>query len=655
MNLLQLLKQEPGKNRKLKKFNNRILGHAILAAVSVVLTVVLIFPMAAAWYSNVVEVGSVQFQADPWGFKGSVSISKDLITAAPGDKGVITLSVTNPSDSVIAMTVGANKSTLPVEMQQRIYFYVESARVQNEETVQRIYLNATFGQDYTIMPGRTLSMSEDYSDVSPVRWMWVYDVLGYYARGQWDETGKFVASEYLRPVEYNFDNAVFDENGALAAVELTTPVATFVEQLTAADGYPGQAVADGDHPGWYQIAVDENGKGIWMHLNTISEIQAANAYDTALGENAYDQVVDGDPNTNPDIYGASIFLTGQQKELVTQKAENAQQLTELLTSGAADRVELAGDMTIPGTVVLPQNSSVILDLKGHTLTVEKGDALEAMEGATLIVSNGTVVGDGKTTYGVRATGADVTLDNVKMQQVDRGVSVYDNKGSGADSQIRMSGCNIEAINHGVVIMGNGELSVGRTLVVIEDSYVSAGMIGVIGNGNATHGGVEVLVRESKIEAFGPTSTGIYHPQRDSVMTIVDSEVIGGTGIIAKAGSIHVEDSTISGVGTAQDPDAGTVDGGTDTGDGIYMECNYDWAVISVTITGDSVITSANNAAIRKFEPDAPNGSFVITGGTFKGVETVDLEKFVPEGYVVTGNDSTEVRVSRPEESGQAGQ
>ncbi len=644
MNRFKLQQQEPEKHRKLKKFNNRILGHALLAVVSIILTVVLIFPMAAAWYSNVVEVGSVQIQAKPWGFKGAVTVSQALISAAPGDHGVVTMSVTNPSDSVIAMTVGANKSTMPVEMQQRIYFYVDSAQVRNGETVQRRYLNANVGQDYTLMPDRTLSMSPEYSNVAPVNWMWVYDLLGYYVQGQWDENGKFVAAEYLRPVEYNYDKAVFDEaTGQLRFVEFTTPVEDFIAELTAEDGYAGTAQIDEEHPGWYRISVDDKGKGVWLRLCDHSEIAAANAYDTALGEKAYEDVAAG---STPDVYSASVFVTGQQKELVTQQAANAEVLTEILTSGSADRVELMTDTTLPATVVLAQGSSVILDLNGHTLSVETGDVLEATEGTTLILSNGTVVGDGKTSYGVRATGADVTLDNVAMEQVNRGISIYDNKGSGSDSQIRVSGCTINATAYGAVIMGNGNTTAGRTLVVIEDSVIRTEGIGIIGNGTEAQGGVEIVIRGSEIVG---NNAGVYHPQRDSVMTIVDSKITGGTGILVKAGTIHVDNSTINGTGVAFDPVEGGSSGSYNTADGIYMECNYG-TPITVTISGDSVITSAENAAIRKFEADAANGTFVITGGTFTGVEAVDIQQFVPEGYVVTGNNSTSIQVTKSEES-----
>ncbi len=649
MNLFQLLKQAPAKNRKLKKFNNRIAAHSALALISIVLTVVLIFPMAAAWYSNVVEVGSVQFQADPWGFKGTVSVSNDLITAAPGDSGVVTMSVTNPSDSVIAMTVGANKTTMPVEMRQRIYFYVDAAQIINEETVQRTYLNATSGYDYTLMPGRDLNMSEEYSNVTPVYWMWVYDMLGYYVQGSWDTNGQFVATEYLRPVEYDYDTAVYDADGNLAYVDGTTPVADFVASLTAADGYAGQGVAVAALPGWYMIDVDEYGRGVWLYLCSQSEIAAANAYDTNLGEAAYEQINDADPDTNPAIYTASVFVTGQQKELVTQQAGTSEELKNALQSGTVDRIELSADTSLSEKLVIPAGSDVILDLNGHQLTTSSGDLLEAEEGTTLIVANGEMVGDGNS-YAIRAIGADVTMDNVTFTNVQRAISVYDNNGTGADSQVRMTGCTVNSESYGVVVMGNGEQSSGRTLLVIEDTQIIAPIYAISGNGNKTHGGVEIVVKNSTL--ISTEGAAIYHPQRNSVMTLIDSELIGWTGMIIKNGTVNVQNCKITGQGDAFDPVEGSSSGSANTGDGIYMECNYSWATIVVNISGNSEITSTNNAAIRKFEAAATNGDFVITGGTFVGVEAVDLTGYVPEGYTITDNNTTNVQVKADDTAGQ---
>ncbi len=645
MKQFRKIQQALEKFQKQNKLNNRILTHAVLAAVCIVLTVVLIFSMAAAWYSNVVEMDSLQFQADPWGFSSTVKMDEAILKAAPGDSGIVTLSVENPSGDMIAMAIGASKSQLIPEMQQRIYFYVDAAKGLSDEAVQRTWLSSTSNYDYTILPGGTVSMSPSYSNVEPVHWMWVYDMLGYYVQGRW-EGDHFIAAEYLRPVEYDYDRANFDAaTDRLAAVNCTaadpdgTPIADFVAALTAADGYEGTAQADAAHPGWYKIAVNETGLGVWMYLCSNTEILAANAFDTALGDAAYTALKN---NTTPATYGAHLLVIGQRKELISETVDNAQQLQEALTQGTGDRIVLNQNMTLDQMVSVQPEKETILDLQGHSLTVSgAGSGLQVQEGSCLSVTNGTLVGM-TANYAIETIGAEVMLDNVTIENTKRGISVSDYKAVNAgDSHIYITNCNIDADECGVAVMGNGASSSAKTKVIIEDCTINSDYLGITGNG--TRGGTDILVKNSSVTGKW---AAVYHPQKDSAITIINCDMSGVTGVVAKAGEVTIDSSRIKGtLETAYDPAAySSGDGFLDTGDAVYIECNYA-TDITVRISGSSALESAANYPIRKFEEAAEHGTFIITGGTFKG-RPCTLSQYVPqEGYHITGDGTAEVTVT----------
>ena len=253
----------------------RIIRQASLTVLTLVLTVVILFAMTSAWYSNVVQTSGLTFEAESWGFDGKIAVGDEAILAAPGDEGIIDLTVENESDSVSALSVNVNKDQMAEEMQQRLFFYVdtqmnrggaasttvEAAAETSEtsnvmETMDRVYINKFEGYTYYVFDQSALTLTEEYSNAPVIKWEWVYDVLGYYVMGQpdvvtaadGDEVQKMKVDEYLRPIQYDFDEAtteiVKDDNGAIKEIKLvtvdgnTSPEA-FLEELSKTDGYQG--------------------------------------------------------------------------------------------------------------------------------------------------------------------------------------------------------------------------------------------------------------------------------------------------------------------------------------------------------------------------------------------------------------------------------
>ena len=117
-------------NGALKAARRNVQKQAALAVFTIAVTVVLLFAMTTAWYTNVIETGGLTFEAEAWGFEGDVIINEGAVQAAPGDTGIVELSITNESDNVSAVTVSVSKEVMLVgpskqdrAMQKRLYFY----------------------------------------------------------------------------------------------------------------------------------------------------------------------------------------------------------------------------------------------------------------------------------------------------------------------------------------------------------------------------------------------------------------------------------------------------------------------------------------------------------------------------------------------------
>lgn len=625
----------------LKLLQKSVYKQAILALMLILLTVVLLFALTTAWYTNVVQTSGLMFEASSWGFEGEIAVTEDVIKASPGDEGGVYLTLENSSENLVDVSVYVDKTQMSQQMQKRLFFYVESSAVENEELVSRTYLSKSNGYDYTVIGLGNLTLTGDYHNDAPIRWEWVYDMLGYYVIGTVDSQGNITEQEYLRPVEYTFDEALTtfadtDNDGVreLETIDGSTTVAAFLQQVTSADGYSGVLTPDetGVIPninGYYPISVNEDtGYGIWLYLCDYSEIQQGILWDTTQGEKA-------DTATEP--FKAILNITAQKSDVETTVVGSQTELYNALTltsddqTGSVDQViQLSGDLSL-NHVELPAGKDVLLDLNGYTLSAENSSAamMAVGEGSSVTVLNGTVAGTGaEGNVAFASTGAELTLSNVTATGVGRLVNLQDNAGTGADSKIRLLGCDVTAVDCAVYVVGNGLQSDNPTQLVIEDSVITGEYAGILCNGNTGgngNWGTDITIIESSVSGGW---TSVYHPQKDSTLTVLDSTLTGYTGIALKGGQIKLTNSKISGTGAFNEPSyAGS--GWSDTGDGIYVECNYDWP-IEVEITGCTV-NSEYALGVRKFEPDAPQASITIYSGEFDG----DVTAFVASGSTIT--------------------
>lgn len=654
----------------LAKMQKRIVVQAAMALTAITLTVVMIFAMTAAWYTNIVHTSGLTFEVETWGFNGDITSQMLPIQAGPGDEGLIDLEVASESDSPSAVSVSFSKALMPAQLQKRIFFYVDTQLVRNDEVLDRVYLNGRESYTYNLFSQGKLTLTQTVHNAPQLKWHWVYDVLGYYVQGILSADGQDVLeTEYLRPIEYDYDEAtmeyVTDTEGnttmVLKTVDGTRTPEEFLVEFSKTDGYAG--VLDPEQAlesGYYPVDVDEKGNGVYAYLCSYAQIQQSTAYDTALGQ--------GDLSDIPESYTAKLMVSAQKTKNTVVNVTSLSALSSSIELGAADTIKLGSSVTIGKgeTLTVSAGQRVMLDLDGHSL-ISSDPAkipIEVEEGGSLTLVNGSLLyqneeGTASNSYAIQATGAEIVMSGVTMEGFKQGLRVMDQDAEGSrDSTIRLVGCEWTTTGCALLVYGNGADTVQRTQVIIEDSTLHSNGITLSGNGNtatATSGGsygTDIQIVNSTITSAAAVDgtanpySAIYHPQRESTLTIYNSSISGYTGIAIKGGTVNIIGSTVAGLGNGMSQvEKFSAGGFNDTGDAVYIETNYTYPIelnISDLVTGagesqttvKTVLTSTNRYALRIHDPKADWVEVNIVSGTFSGPDGAcpDMARFT-ENYV----------------------
>lgn len=681
---------------ELVKAQKNILMKAALAFLTIVLTIVILFAMTSAWYTNIVQTSGLVFEVESWGFDGEITVEQGPILAGPGDSGIIGLSMDGTAGEILDVSIGVSKeamlnsigisgheSTADTDaMKKRFFFYVDKPGIKNGEQVDRFYINNTEDYTYTVFSEGSIRISEDFSNVPELKWQWVYDVLGYYVRANNDGNGTFIVQEYLRPIEYDFDSATFTEvmevveaggeNGEIKkkvihTIEGVTPE-IFLEEFSKNDGYAGEIVVDPEEGKtatdtvvtadgtYYKVA-----EGIYAYLCDYQEIESATEFDTVLGRLAGSK---NEENIGALRFPATVNISVQNRT-EAESVEVTTLSTDIISEHSGEVIKLAKDVALTGSLVIPENANVEIDLNGKSISFSgieaKGNAIEVPEGSSLLMLNGKVeneYSEGKTGRGILASGAEVTLSGVEINGFDYGLRVTDNAATNkTDSVIRLYNCKTDAGTCGVYILGNGEASEQKTQLIIEKSELKAEGFVICGGGNPDSRGTDIRIIDSILKGTGENSVGIYQPQKDGETVIFNSTIEAHTGIALKAGVVEIVDSHIYGTGPYGAPGY-AVSGSKDTGDAVYIEANYGHPIsLIIRETGAvdekgnlirTVLNSVNGKALRVYEEDAPNVTVEIISGIFSSEV---LENWVADGSVLSSDKKTvSVSASAQEET-----
>lgn len=623
-------------NEKSRQSRTTLLGilrknivlRAVLVIFTVVLTIVLLFALTVAWYTNVVQSGGLTFTAQQWNFDGTVNLYNTEQEAFPGAEGIISMQLINEGQQTLAASVTVSKANLMTDMHKRMFFYVDTSIVRNGELMDRVWVSATKSYTYTVFPNSQLNLTETTQNAPALKWMWVYDVLGYYVLGTETSGGGVSVNEYIRPVEYEYDPVytTFDAEGFPVRINNETTVGDFLKQVTSADGYTGvlDETAQRNAEGYYRVDVDGSGYGVWLYLCRYSEIQEHMETDTRLGS---EQIITGQVN---------ISVTGQNSIAEATEITTADALVNALNQPYAGVVQLANDITLTEPLALTDTSYAMLDLGGHTITSTASEIITAESGDTIVLYNGELVGSGAAgSVGIYSSGANVTLNNVNISNVEEGLKIFDHKNAvGADSRIHLIDCTITGAQDGLWIYGNGDASERSTAIVIENcDIIGEGYAGIICNGSLSNRGTDIQITGGSVSGY---YAGIYHPGKDSILTVTETKVTGMTGVVAKGGIVYLVNCEINGSATAEEVQAPALNPGgwSDTGDGVYLETAYEWQTIVYISGANTKINSANGLAVRQYEAGASQGSIIISGGAFSS----DVTEYLIDGAICTDED-----------------
>lgn len=693
---LKKAKQSAGSpaSAELNRAKKNITRQAMLAGLTVVLTIVILFAMTSAWYTNIVQTSGLMFQAEPWGFDGEILVDDTPIMAAPGDDGLVSLQIQNKSDSISAISVNVTKTGMADEMQQRLFFYVDTHMNRGGETMDRVYLNAYEGYTYTVFDQGWLTLTDTVSNAPQIKWEWVYDVLGYYVLAQrdtvvnldGDEVDTMSIKEYLRPIEYDFDEAttVFgtDKDGKptieIKTVDGKVSMDTFLVQQSMKDGYAGTINVNNKLPdGYYPVEVDEDGYGVYAYLCSYGEIEVNTDWDTDLGKLAYAYAKDPTSLSEADkkklSHEVTLSISAQKNETSTVSVSTLSALEEALVGSNADVIQLSSDIAIPAgsSLVVPANTRAMLDLNGKKITSSNAaniPAIDAKPGSSLTLTNGALEYEGEASgkvIGIQTVGAEVVMSNMTVNGFNYGINVADNAtGNELDSRIHLMKCNVDAGVYAVFISGNGTNSQQKTQLIIENSTLRSKTITITGSGNKVQSGTDIQIINSSIlnnvDAAGndiltageiQVGAAIYHPQHDGTMTIQNSTVTGYTGIALKGGTIRIIDSQIKGNGDYTEPKE-EKSGFTDTGDAIYVENTYAYE-IGLYISGETTTVTHRSGeetqSLRLFGPNADTVFVQAEGGIFD--EQLN-SAWIAEGYEQSQNEDGKWVVTKQKTAAQ---
>lgn len=654
--------QQNSRERVVSEAKKRIYKQAGLALTAILVAVALLFAMSTAWYSNVLEAGSLTFQAEKWELNADHVSSNGNVVAQPGARGILPVSYKNTSDSIVNAYVNVSKEQMDVPLQKRIYFYTETPYTverkgnvegeSNKETVARRYLTNSTAAPYTVLSMGQLTMSDDFCTVdTPIYWEWVYDLLGYYVKLVPTSDGGVSESEYLRPIVYDYDKATFDENGNLATVD-GEHFEKFLLKLSETDGYLNNFTAgtesytgtDGVSVTYYIVDKEVDAASFTaIRLLTKQEIAEANLWDTEHAGASF-------------INNVKITITGETANVDMINVGTTEELTKALRSENGGYIRLSGNLELTENITVSAKEPVILDLNGATLTgsATGGDLFTVGKGGELTVINGTIKNSAgnKTLFGVN--NGKLTVSNVTATaegESQWGIYIQDNNRTTAqdgDSIVYITHSTISTGQPTVMVIGNNTTTAQKTRCVIENSTLTSNYVTVCGNGQTVSGGTAIEIKDSIITG---KYAAVYHPQDNSTLHAENSTFTGNTGIAVKGGTVYLDNCVVTGSATAALAGAFNNNGFTDTGAAVYLEAGYERDNIAVYITGENsrITADAKQQALLLYhdakDTKTRKARIAVSGGTYSS----DVKDYIADAHFQsTPNEDGTYTVTRKE-------
>lgn len=322
-----------------------------------------------------------------------------------------------------------------------------------------------------------------------------------------------------------------------------------------------------------------------------------------------------------------------------------------------DTVRLLSD--VEPDEMLSIGQAVTLDLNGHTIDSKYNGAYAInIESNGVKITDSTVSGsraDGQacgtikaSTLALRISGYnDVTIEKIAIESATTAIQI----GAGQGSSVTVDGVTIEARN-GILVAGSyGRDSAAAqqadpstyNRLVLTNSHITGAGYGVLGNG-LSHGTV-ITIADSTITCTGvssslvpgkTTATAVFHPQVGNLTISGNTTISGPTGIEMRAGTLTIEDNSVTVESTIGYADGFfTVpngDGTTLGGVAVGISQHTTNLPIKVAISGGTF--SAKTGCYAFYETDLQDGdaqgvAASVTGGSFTGkVYSKNLNGFI---------------------------
>lgn len=288
--------------------------------------------------------------------------------------------------------------------------------------------------------------------------------------------------------------------------------------------------------------------------------------------------------------------------------------------GSTTTIKLLKDATMETNQFLKNQITLILDLKGYTLTstsdggITIGTPKEETIGSHLTIKNG--IYENTHTYGTAIwgfIGGSITIESTAtVKAADAAIITGDNSITGGGTTVKVYG-TIEC--GGTAIWGQGP----KNKIYLDGATITADDFGVYHN--YKFGGSEIEIKTSTIEATGQDGVGIYLGNNES--SAADSTRQGKH-------TLSITDSTIEGA----------------WGIGVLYT--------DVTISGENteVIASENALEVTRRDDSKTDGKTLgnlsITGGTFTGeiyIEADEGQETSSAQLTISGGTFLDVRGS----------
>lgn len=272
-------------------------------------------------------------------------------------------------------------------------------------------------------------------------------------------------------------------------------------------------------------------------------------------------------------------ISSANGEAIACYAHNAEALTNYLAENAT--LFICDEFTYVTT-------GEVFDKATETFYATFEEALEA-EAAHIVLVKDVAL---ETTVGIYhalvldMNGHDITLDTLP----DYGRIVVRDGGSlvvNGDANSTFTGTiGINTNNTSLTING------GNYVALLDDANISV---------NGTKSGITIVVKDANLTA---TAGQNFYLAGGATTTITNTTMTADTGIYMKAGSLVINSSTITATGNYHDP-VPNGNGSDNTGDAIILDSKVGYqGNMSVTVSSDSTISSANAYAIREAYTDA---------------------------------------------------